>query len=296
MHIDSAVIIANERKPEAASLAADISTFLRQRGVSCRTLECGNGDAASLFDSRGLAITLGGDGTVLSAARHCAPRGIPVLPVNLGEFGFIAGIEPESWQAALLSFLEGSIALEERMLLRAQVFREGAIAFDSLALNDFTVSGCDRARVVEFAVSFGDGGRNHSLGLFRADGIVASTPTGSTAYSAAAGGPIVAPGVEAIVLSPICAFSLSARPIALPVSGEAIIDFAGSKGNGGGFLFADGQESFPLKAGDRIAFKKSEKPVRLVGCAPEVFFAALRNKLNWSGAPAARGGRSKGGA
>ena len=288
MQISRALIVVNTRKKVSANLAAAISSFLNAKGVFCRIFDYGDDDIESLFDSCDLAITLGGDGTVLFAARHCAPRGVPVFPVNLGEFGFIAGIGPDLWEAALSSCLSGEAAVTERMLIQARVFREGSRVHEALALNECTLSSRVAAKLILFDVAFGDGNAEHSLGSFRADGIIAATPTGSTAYSAAAGGPILSPDVEAIVLSPVCAFSLSSRPIVLPAAGEVAISFYGSKNRGGGLLSADGQEPFLLEAGDRVTIARAEKPVLLVGCAPDVFYSALKNKLNWSGAPATR--------
>lgn len=293
MHISRAVVVANIHKASAASLAADISSFLGRRGVSCRIYEYEDDDIDALFGSCDLAITLGGDGTVLFAARHCAARGVPVLPVNLGELGFIAGIGPDRWEDALASCLGGTPSIEERMLIRAQVFRSGRKAHESSALNECAISGRISGKLVRFDVSFSDGSGEHPLGLFRADGIIVSTPTGSTAYSVAAGGPIVAPDVPAIVLSPLCAFSLSSRPIVLPASGEVVLGFYGAKNNGGGLLSADGQEPFALEAGDKIFIARAEKPVLLIGCSHGVFYSALRNKLNWSGAPGVRGESSQ---
>ena len=288
MQISRAVIVVNTRKKVSANLAAAISSFLNARGVFCRIFDYGDDDIASLVSSTDIAITLGGDGTVLFAARYCAPRGVPVFPVNLGEVGFIAGIGPDRWEAALSACLEGEVAVTERMLIQAMVFREGSKVYEALALNECTLSSRIVAKLIVFDVAFNDGSCVHPLGRFRADGIIAATPTGSTAYSAAAGGPILSPDVEAIVVTPVCAFSLSSRPIVLSAAGEVEISFYGAKNNGGGLLFADGQEPFLLEPGDKVAIARAEKPVLLVGCAHEVFYGALKTKLNWSGAPATR--------
>ena len=284
MQASRALIVVNTRKAIAASLASEISSFLNARSIFCRIFDYGDDDVEALFDWCDLAITLGGDGTVLFAARYCAPRGVPVFPVNLGEFGFIAGIGPDRWEEAIKDCIEGRAAMSERMLIRAQVFREGGKAHEALALNECALSSRVNGKLAMFDVSFSDSSGEYPLGLFRADGIIAATPTGSTAYSAAAGGPILSPDVEAIALSPVCAFSLSSRPIVLPASGEVIVGFKGTKSKGGGLLSADGQEPFLLEAGDRVTIARAEKPVRLIGCAPVVFYSALCNKLNWSGA------------
>lgn len=288
MHkVTRAIAVVNTRKAGAAALGGKISAFLQARGVFCRIFQYDGTEVGDPFASYDFAITLGGDGTVLFAARYCAPKGIPVFPVNLGEFGFIAGIGPERWQDALLSYLEGNSHSTERMLLGVEVQRgaDNGTVYRSCALNDCTVSG-GLARIVEFRVSFQKDGGEYSFGLFKADGVIAATPTGSTAYSAAAGGPILSPDLSAFVLSPVCAFSLSSRPIVLPASGKIRISFAGTSGFGTeGLLTVDGQETFALQPGDGIIISRAAQPVRLIGCAPETFYQALRYKLNWSGAP-----------
>lgn len=288
MHeISRAIAVANTRKPEALPLAEKISAFLQAKGVFCGIFEYGGTEVEDPFESYDFAITLGGDGTVLFAARFCAPKGIPVFPVNLGEFGFIAGIVPGLWRQALEAYLEGSSHSTERMLLRADVLRGagGPPVYTSCALNDASLSAGGVAKIVEFDVAFMDDATLYPFGLFKADGIIVATPTGSTAYSAAAGGPIVSPDVSAFVLSPVCAFSLSSRPILLPSSGRISIDFCGGGNECGALLSIDGQESFHLEKGDRIVISEAERPVRLIGCSPRIFYAALRSKLNWSGAP-----------
>ncbi len=290
MHtITNAIAILNKRKTQAAYLAAAISSFFDKRDISCRVFEYdGNEVKSNPFEAHDFAITLGGDGTVLFAARYCAGAGIPVFPVNLGEFGFIAGIKPSQWQSALESYLDGSFHSTRRMLLQAEVLRNGSAVYTACALNDLSILSGHGTKIINFDVSFKDENRVHCLGLFKADGVIAATPTGSTGYSAAAGGPILSPDVPAVILSPVCAFSLSSRPIVLPSSGQIIIDFAGTQNKDGGVLSVDGQESFDLQIGDKIIIEMAKKPVKLIGCAPEVFYSALRYKLNWAGAPVAR--------
>ncbi len=288
MHkISRAIAVVNTRKPEAAPLAEKISAFLKAKGVSCCIFKYGGTEVEDPFHSYDFAITLGGDGTVLFAARYCAPRNIPVFPVNLGEFGFIAGIGPGLWQPSLEAYLDGVSHSTERMLLKIDVIRGNDFrpVYSAYALNDAAVSAGGVAKIVEFNVSYMDESQTYPFGLFKADGVIAATPTGSTAYSAAAGGPIVSPDVSAFVLSPVCAFSLSSRPIVLPSSGRIFINFSGGGNGGDALLSIDGQETFNLRKGDEIIVSKGEKAVRLIGCSPKIFYDALRYKLNWSGAP-----------
>lgn len=281
MHtVKKAIAIVNTWKPEASIIAAEIRDFLLAKDVNCDIYEYEGLSPRDPFDAYDFAITLGGDGTVLFAARHCARRGIPVLPVNLGEFGFIAGIQPDDWKSAIDDFLEGRIHSSERMLLNARVERKGTIVFESDALNDAVVSGHGLAKIVMLEVLF----NGISFGTYKADGVIVATPTGSTAYSAAAGGPIVGPELSALVLSPICAFSLSNRPIVLPSTGimKVIVQELRHKDV---ILTIDGQEAFPLQEGDSVSLTESQDRVRLIGCDSGVFYGALRSKLNWSGTP-----------
>ena len=149
------------------------------------------------------------------AARHCACKKIPIFPVNLGSFGFIAGIQPEAWEKALFDYMEGKKHSDSRMLLNARVVRNGQTLFSSDALNDAVISGSGLGKIVKLEVLF----NGITFGTYKADGVIISTPTGSTAYSAASGGPILAPDLSAFVLTPICSFSLSNRPIVLPSNG-----------------------------------------------------------------------------
>lgn len=281
MHIiRKAIAIVNTYKPEAATLAHEIQSELQARNISCDIYRYDGMHSLSPFHGYDFAITLGGDGTVLFAARYCARNKIPVFPVNLGEFGFIAGIQPEAWRKSLLDYLEGEKHSSLRMLLTARVEREGETVFESDALNDAVITGSGIARIVRLEVLYND----ESFGTFKADGIIIATPTGSTAYSAAAGGPILGPDLSAFVLSPICAFSLSTRPIVLPSTGTIRISVLQMR-HKETLLTIDGQEVFPLQEGDMVYIDEAPARVRLVGCDPGVFYGALRSKLNWAGAP-----------
>ena len=226
------------------------------------------------------AVSLGGDGTVLFAARYCAPKKIPVFPINLGEFGFIAGVEPAHWKQALGEYLAGNAEHHERLMLSTAVYRNGECVGSFDALNDVVVSGGGIAKLINLALSF----NGISFGVYRADGVIVSSPTGSTAYSAASGGPIMDPTVAAFVLTPISAFSLSNRPVVLPASGTMRIEVLHNRQKDV-IVSIDGQELFPLCEGDKIEIKMSRHRLKLIGCSPEAFYTALRSKLAWSGSP-----------
>lgn len=275
-----AVIIFNTLKPEARRIADEIKSALLAKNVSCEIYSFDGIDDSNPFDSFDFAITLGGDGTVLYAARHCSRAGIPIFPVNLGEFGFIAGIQPTAWKEPLFSYLDGALDITERMMITARVERGGKTVFTCDALNDAVISGSGIARIVHLSISF----NGVSFGSYKADGIIVASPTGSTAYAAAAGGPILAPDLDAFVLAPICAFSLSNRPIVLPPSGVLVITVEKMR-HESTIITLDGQEVFPLKEGDTVYIGKAPGCACLIGCDTGVVYTALRSKLNWSGAP-----------
>ena len=288
MHkVRKALAVVNTWKKEAKGIAAEIRAELLARGVSCDIYTYDGLSSDNPFDSCDFAITLGGDGTVLYAARHCASRNIPVFPVNLGEFGFIAGIQPGFWREPLTEYLDGKKHAMERMLLSVRVLRDGRTIYTSDALNDAVISVNGIASIVNLAITF----NGQSFGEYKADGVIVATPTGSTAYAAAAGGPIVAPDVSAFVFAPICPFSLSNRPIVLP-STEILTITVMPVRKKAPVLTLDGQEVFPLEVGDFVEVREASNRIRLIGCDPDVFYTALRSKLNWSGSPVSANGFS----
>lgn len=278
--MQKAVAIVNTSKPESMRIAAEIQTVLLAKNVACDIYTFDGVTDTKPFDSCDFVITLGGDGTVLYAARNCVRSDKPIFPINLGEFGFIAGIEPTAWKEPLNDFLDGKINTSERMMLTARVVRDGKTVFTCDALNDAVISGSGIARIVHLSISF----NGVPFGSYKADGIIVATPTGSTAYAAAAGGPILAPDLNAFVLAPICAFSLSNRPIVLPSNGIMNIDVEPMR-HESSILTLDGQEVFPLRESDSVFIEQAPKAIRLIGCESVVFYDALKSKLNWSGTP-----------
>ncbi|MGP1431859.1 MAG: NAD(+)/NADH kinase [Treponema sp.] len=275
------IIILTTYKPHVAEIAKAMIVFFQKKGIHADVYEYDGVTHADPVEKQyDFAVSLGGDGTVLFTARYCAPKKIPVFPINLGEFGFIAGIEPEYWEEALSGYLAGSAESHERLMLSTAVYRDAECIGTFDALNDVVVSGAGIAKLINLAVSF----NGVSFGTYRADGVIVSSPTGSTAYSAASGGPIMDPTVAAFVLTPISAFSLSNRPVVLPASGVMHIDVLHNRQKDV-IVSIDGQESFPLCEGDRIEIRMSPHRLTLVGCSPAVFYTALRSKLVWSGSP-----------
>jgi NAD+ kinase len=238
-------------------------------------------DAESPYDA---AITLGGDGTVLFAARILSPLGVPVFPVNFGTFGFIAGVQPGKWREVFNLWLYGKAPVSRRIMLEITVEREGGEIFRGCCLNDVVVASSGIAKIINLSVSYMESGweRILKLGSYRSDGLIISTPTGSTAYSMAAGGPIVDPELEALILNPICPFNLSNRPMMLPADDTVIVDVEKEQ-RSGVLLTIDGQETEELKYGDRILLKKAPYHCLLIASGRIEFFETLKTKLAWSG-------------
>lgn len=273
------LIILTTYKLHTAEIADALMDFFQVNGIYAEQYYYDGLTAAEPLQKQyDFAVCLGGDGTVLFAARYCAPKRIPVFPINLGEFGFIAGIEPAHWQDALSEYLAGDAERHERLMLSAAVYRKGRCMGTFEALNDVVISGGGIAKLINLALSF----NGMSFGVYRADGVIVSSPTGSTAYSAASGGPLMDPTVAAFVLTPISAFSLSNRPIVLPASGVMRIEVLHNRQKDV-IVSIDGQQSFPLQEGDTIDVKISQHRLELIGCSPEAFYTALRSKLAWSG-------------
>lgn len=274
------LIVVNTDKPKSEMLGIETANFLKLRGVEYTFLDFNGNEQDCDWKSFDFVITLGGDGTVLFAARGAAKHSIPVFPVNLGEFGFIAGVQPDEWQKSLDLFLQGKLKTVLRTMLCAQVIRGGKTVEGHQALNDIVVSAKSAAQTISMDVSVNE----TTLGHFKADGAIVSSPTGSTAYSASAGGPIVGPDLDALVLTPLNPFSLSARPIVFSTRALLQIKLIPSR-NRDAILTVDGQKPIDLKDNDIIQIKKSEHDAILAGTSVEKFYNALRNKLNWSGGP-----------
>lgn len=271
------LIIRNTFNNEIPFTVQAICDFLVERDIGVKV--CNYSGQKQVADTRGcdFAITLGGDGTVLYAARTCAPLNIPIFPINLGQFGFIAGIQKDNWQSELDKFLKGKLKIAKRTMIQAELYRKDKLLFLSSALNDIVIS-AQTARMVSLDIKCNE----IPFGLFRCDGIIACTSTGSTAYSASAGGPLVDPRLDSIILNTICPFSLAGRPLVLPDSAVLTIQMLPSRG-GEPVISCDGQEPFKLKVDDKIIIQKSEKKVLLAGCDTRIFYEALKSKMHWFG-------------
>ena len=275
-----ALIIINISKDTSMCLAKQIGDFLKAKKIHVDFLSFDGFSDNPKFSCYDFVITLGGDGTVLFAARNSVEADIPVFPVNLGEFGFIASIQPEEWKTELENYLDGRCEIEERLMIKVCVQRDGKTVYSSFGLNDVVISAKGAATTVSLAVKY----NNNPLCRLKADGAIVSTPTGSTAYSASAGGPIVGPNIDVLVLTPLNAFSLSSRPIILNPDGK--LDISVEKCRTKELIVTvDGQEPFLMQLGDTVSVSKYEKSIKLISCTTEKFYNALRSKLNWSGVP-----------
>ena len=236
-------------------------------------------DRETLAKACDLAIVVGGDGTLLNAARDLAESGIAVLGVNLGRLGFLVDVSPEDMPGQLDKILSGHFIEEQRTLLHMSVTRDSEVLSESSALNDVVVHKKDVARMIELD-TFIDG---NFLNTTRSDGLIISTPTGSTAYALSGGGPILHPKLGAITLVPICPHTLSYRPIVIHHDSE--IEIIIHKGTLEATVSCDGQVNHSLEAGDHITVRKHDHALRLLHPPGHDYFAVLREKLRWSEQP-----------
>lgn len=280
MKVKKSLIIVNSSKEESKSLGAEIRSYLTALGIAVDVCVFDGFSAQQPFAGYDCVLTLGGDGTVLFAARGCAPLGIPIFPINFGSFGFIASVQRNEWKAVLDDFLAGKARVDERSMLRAEVLCGGEKRLSAVGLNDVVMCGKTATHAISFDVRYD----KVSLGEIKADGIIVSTATGSTAYSASAGGPIIDPGLDAMVLTLMNAFSLSSRPLVLSPEGELEIEIMPSRSSDV-VISVDGQAPVDVSVGTVIRIRQNEEKAWLIGCTKEKFYNALRSKLNWSGGP-----------
>jgi NAD+ kinase len=242
----------------------------------------GDPDGPPNAEGADLVVSLGGDGTVLYAARIAAPLGIPILPINLGRVGFIAEIGVGEWPAAIATWARGGLCITQRMMLAVEAWRDGACVASFCAMNDATVSAQGIAKLIGFGISLGAS----TLVRYRADGVIVATPTGSTAYNLAAGGPVLHPEMEAMIINPVCPFTLSNRPLVVPAN-EAVEITMEEGRRTGAMLTIDGQETFTLRPGDKIRLSGARKKALIHVSEGYAFYELLRSKLAWSGGPGA---------
>jgi NAD+ kinase len=279
-------LVANPEKIRTAALVRKAARALRT--LECTVVTdpdtarlCGNSlPAADSLDTVvrnvDLLLVFGGDGTMLRIARQVAGLPVPILGVNVGNLGFLTSIPPEKLTESLRRILAGKFSFDERALLEATVQR-GPESSVQIALNDFVLSRGASSRLIEIEVSV----NGEPLTRYRCDGFIASSPTGSTAYSLAAGGSIVSPDAEVLTLTPICPHTLSIRPIVVSLASTVCVQLLSSRLVA--TLAADGQQQTELSAGDTVTIRRSPRSVRLLRPNDASFFSTLRQKFGWSG-------------
>ncbi|MDR0472651.1 MAG: NAD(+)/NADH kinase [Treponema sp.] len=300
-----AVLFINNKKENAEYLASEIRRCLESRGFEHDSFSLDNEIVFETQSAYDIAFSIGGDGTVLYAVRCMAPLGIPVFPVNLGAFGFIAGIHPENWKSVFDDWCSGKAEFSRRLMLETRVERRGRVVARNICLNEALVSSPGIAKLIrlnvslnagtlsEYAVSTGTLGENVvrdflHLAQYRSDGLIAATPTGSTAHSAASGGPILDPEIEAFILNPVCPFTLSHRPLVLPAAQTVLIEVEEDQ-KGGLMLTADGQLTQILEGGDRVFISPAAYKGILIASGRAAFYDALKHKFFWMASAMAGG-------
>ena len=275
-------MLLKPHKQEAVEIGRELCQWLRARHIEVLAVgdhlgsECG---ARSVHEDELVGIdflvVLGGDGTLLHGAELVADRGVPLLGINLGTLGFLTTCPPEQGFQVLERAIAGQLAVERRMRLRVLFIRENGEQIQRFACNDVVINQGALARLMEFE-SFLDG---RPITTYRADGLIISTPTGSTAYNLAAGGPIVSPHVQAMILSPICPHTLTNRPLVVPAASRVQVRLGTHAQNV--LLTVDGQWGTPFAPGDLVEIHAANQPLLLYRPPEITYFDVLRTKLHW---------------
>ncbi len=281
--VKRAGLISKPGVDQAAEVVPGLMDWLRQREIEVR---CDHETAtyvdgvegmsrAEVPDGVDLVIVLGGDGTLLSAARAVGEREIPLFPVNLGGLGFLTAISVPHLYPELERALRGEYRVSPRRMLHCELRRSGAIVSSFLALNDIVVTKASLARMIDLVARVDQ----HFVCRYKADGLIVATPTGSTAYSLSAGGPIIFPSVACFSLTPICPHMLTNRPVIVPETFE--IDLLNLAADGDAWLTVDGQVGEPLRKDDHVVCRRSDHAIQLIRPPKLMFFDVLREKLKW---------------
>ena len=281
------VFVLLNRARASEPIIAGMREFFRRRQVEVLEAEVGGSAAAPVaqpgrIERADLAVSFGGDGTLLGCARLLAGSDIPILPVNLGTVGFVTEIPVGEWQQAYDAYAAGALGISTRIMVRTEVLRAGRPVACIDGLNDAVIAAHGRSKIVRLRVHLGGTwGAN-----YRADGMVFATPTGSTAYSMAAGGPIVHPEMDAFVITPICPFTLANRPLLVPAAEPVRVEIEMEQRTEIS-LAVDGGEVEALQPGDQVDFSRSVHQTHIVRSGKRNFYQVLRSKLDWAGEPRA---------
>lgn len=270
------VLVGDARKERSAGAISHHEPWLRRRcDIVARDLD-GTLDLSRVRAD--LVVLFGGDGSILSVARRLDGNTLPVLGVNTGRFGFLAEVTLEAFRDVAARVFAGRVRTSDRMMFDVAVSRAGRTERRFLALNDAVIARGSVSRMAHMRLHVG----GEPLSLFSGDGLIVATPSGSTAHSLSAGGPIVHPELAAVIVTPICPHTLSSRPIVLPADRRVRIDL--ERQNGEVVLTVDGQEMQPLLEGHSVTVARAKKPFRLVDTGTRPYYDALRSKMGWGGA------------
>jgi NAD+ kinase len=283
--IETVGIVSKPRSEDAGRIVPELLGWLQNRGIRVRLDEetagyagTGNGlPRRAVPEGIQLMIVLGGDGTLLSAARAVGGRDIPLFAVNLGGLGFLTAIVIDDLYPQLERAMRGDFRMGRRRMLHGELRRGGQCVAEYEALNDMVLAKAEIARMIDLEVQV-DG---HFMCVYKADGLIVATPTGSTAYSLSAGGPIMFPAVAALAITPICPHMLTNRPVIVPE--DSVIQIINRGEDQTAYLTVDGQVGELLKRDDQIVCRRSEHSVSLIRPPDMLFFDVLRAKLKWGG-------------
>ena len=278
--IERVAIATKGGSREALRMAVELSEWLRRRGVEVAVdedaLEASASADVSVYDpasSYDLIVVLGGDGTLMSVAR-AQEESVPILGVNLGTLGFLAEISRTELYPSLMEILAGRFETESRSLLEVELERDGGVV-SYRALNDVVLTKSALARIIDLRIEVDE----RLVARYRSDGLILSTPTGSTAYNLSAGGPIAYPSLPVVILTPICPHTLSHRPLVIPDSSQIVVTLETRSEEV--FLTLDGQEGMAMKYDDRVRVRSSPRQIELVRSSGRSFYDNLRSKLRW---------------
>lgn len=264
-----------KRDKRAQKKAQELELWLINKGVQVVFVD--DTTTSELFSRLFCVIVLGGDGTFLSAARLVGNKNIPLMGIKFGEVGFLAETIEDHLFQAMETVLDNRFIIEERMRLKVTVERDEKIIASVDVLNDLVLTKGALSRLAYCGVEI----NGNYLTTYKADGLIVATPTGSTAYSLAAGGPVIHPAVPGIILTPICPFTLTNRPLIIPDHSEVVLGLDGDPTDI--VLTFDGQEGLDITGRDRIIVKKSENPVKMISLSDQNYFKVLKARLMWSG-------------
>src|SRR5215813_7596103 len=276
-------ILTKPKFPEVKRTLHDVVSWLRARSINVvldttsAMLLGGRGgyQKYQLANTADVLLVLGGDGTMLNAARLAGERSIPILGVNMGGLGFLTEVRLDNLYPSLERVFANDFVLDERLMLRTHIHRHGESVAQGVALNDVVISKGTVARMIELKIAI----QGRFVTNLRGDGLIVSSPTGSTAYSLTAGGPIIDPAVQSLILSPICPHTLTHRPLIVPSHAE--IDVTLTSKDDGAMTTLDGQVGIAMTQGDTVVVQISEHRTRLIRFPETHYYDVLREKLNW---------------